>query len=235
MSLPLTSKIDEGRSRECWETTDPGLIVKKPKADIAKHYPSLGFTVNFSGRVYRLLAYGTTDINRDEANIVDSLPSSIRSFVPETVRLEKQEDTSESLLIMSRTMDFDGQPSRTVQETGPIDNERFWQHVDELVQRMLENELYFCDIFWRGNNILVQRVNETEFRPVLVDVKRRGNSMYPYQLPLRFKTQLKEKFLRRLDSFKREFGGPVESSRAQHLSEEKPFRKRIMALLAVTR
>jgi hypothetical protein len=73
---------------------------------------------------------------------------------------------------MNIPRDFDGGYSKTVENIGPIDNESFWIHVDKISDIFIKNKIYPFDIFSSGKNVVVQKISESERKPMLIDVKR---------------------------------------------------------------
>ncbi|MDQ1343611.1 MAG: hypothetical protein QG650_330 [Patescibacteria group bacterium] len=130
---------------------------------------------------------------------MESFPDELRGFVPDSVRLEKE------CLIMARAIDFDGTPSKTLFETGPIGDSGFWEAVDFITEVLDRERLYFFDIFYKGNNVLVKRLSETESVPLIVDFKRLGWQAYPLQPNLILESEKRRKFFRRLRRFEEAF------------------------------
>jgi hypothetical protein len=61
-----------------------------------------------------------------------------------------------------------------------------------MINIMASNKLWFFDIFHFGNNILVQRISENKFKPIIIDYKRLGWLSYPLQINLILNRKEKE-------------------------------------------
>ena len=176
--MELREKIGEGHYRTCFATDDTSLCAKKMKPTLEKTL--LGFIeVNVSAKLYTLLLLGTKDLNRKELDITQSLPFTLQSYLPSTIFLQ------EDCLVMERPIDFDGAYSSTLQEYGPVGNEYFRNCVQDIRHICIQNNLRFLDTFHRGNNILVKRISEHAYKPILIDLKRLDPSFYPLQPHLR--------------------------------------------------
>lgn len=193
-SCDLREKIGEGRYRECF-ALGTNLCVKKTKVKMVKTY--WGFNVSFNMKLYIWLKFRTRNFNRKEYEIFLNLPTELQDYIPRSIRME------EELIIMERPRDFDGVYSKTAQKSGLISNPIFWKHVENIADILLRNNLFFLDIFYHGNNIIVKKISPDEWKPILIDVKRLGFYTYPFQLNLIFKSQQRKKFLRRMERFQK--------------------------------
>lgn len=95
--------------------------------------------------------------------------------------------------------------SKTVEVNGPVNNKPFRDHVDKISDIFMKNKIYPFDIFSSGKNVIVQKISKSEWKPVLIDVKRFWYRQEPYQPNLLFDSQKKKKFYRRLVKFKEKF------------------------------
>ena len=188
--------IGQGRFRDCI-SFDLKRCGKKQKKYLTRSF--LGFNMQFDSTIYCRLLLGINDLNSFEYSIIKSLPHSMRNFIPENISLE------DNYLKMDRSIDFDGTYSTVISSYGSVDNKRFWEHIESLNQCLISNNLWFLDIFNEGNNLLVYRKSEDEYIPIIIDFKRLGRKMYPFQLNLIFASEQKKKYLRRYQRFQNRF------------------------------
>jgi len=146
-----------------------------------------------------LIVHILRDINQEELEIWQNLPENLKEYFP------KKYEKRGKLLISERPKDFDGTFSKTLIEYGSINNINFWESIDFIVHQMVDHKLRFFDIFHIGNNILVQRISEDVYKPIIIDCKRIGWSSYPLQINLLLDSEKKKKFYRRFNRFKRKF------------------------------
>ncbi len=186
--MKLAEKIFEGHHRECFAISGKNLIVKKLK-------PGPKILWIKTDWFYR------RNVNREEYDLYRSLPDSLMKYFPSFVELK------DDMLIMERITDFDGRFSKTVLEYGRVANEFFWKDVETIVEILKDENLWLFDIFHYGNNMVVKKVSEEVFRPVIIDFKRMGWSSYPLQINLLFESECRKKFHRRLKKFIKKFKG----------------------------
>ncbi len=186
--MQLAEKIFEGHHRECYAVAGQNLIVKK-----LKPRPKI-FWIR-ADRFYR------RNVNREEYDLYRCLPVTLREYFPSYVELK------DDMLIMERITDFDGSFSKTVLEYGRVANEYFWKDVETIVEILKKERLWLFDIFHYGNNMVVKKVSEKVYRPVIIDFKRMGWNSYPLQVNLLFESECRKKFHRRLKKFVRRFKG----------------------------
>ncbi len=201
-------KIGSGLYRDCFEVPEnPNLCVKVQRDRVTREIPELGISVDVRMEIFLLLKFGELDLNILEYETISSLPDCLRQFTPSIVHLDEDSIMQEkSQLIMSRPRDFDGAYSRTMQEYGGVANVDFWDQVDLVAESMLRYDLFSPDIFYRGQNIIVQRDTPTTYRPVLIDTKHMGRAMFHVRQPwLIFKSERLRAFHKNLDEFKGRF------------------------------
>lgn len=195
----LGRKIAEGKYRECFEISDdPSLCAKVQKNVIERRF--LGFRVKYSLRIYTLLKFLIPDLNERELDIINDLPDELREYLPPISRLERDDGNGETRLVMTRSIDYDGSYSKVVSENGVIRNEMFWQHIEKIMNIMIQNNIFLFDI--TGRNMIVRKLSPTSWQPILIDLKSLDRSMYPYQLNLVLKSEREKKFHRKLRKFK---------------------------------
>ncbi len=131
--------------------------------------------------------------------------------------MQSENVDSGTMIIASRAFDYDGTPSRTLQNHGPTNNANFWNHIDSIVDYMIESRRFIFDIFNAGQNIIVQKLSANEFVPVLIDVKKVGRSMYPTQLQLLHPSGQSNKFRKKLEGFQNRFKNDLEQRQLDHL------------------
>ena len=220
-AIVLGSKIGEGKFRQCWELKeDPALCAKLVRPNIEKRIlPSL--RVSVPSRVFTLINNGVFDVNQLEHDNITSLPGPIRQYAPIVMELIRDVRLSpQKILVTSRAFDYDHSPSKSLAETGPVHNEEFWNHIQHISNCMLDFRRYFSDVFHRGQNILVQKLTPTEFRPVLIDLKREGCRTYPYDVLLFLPSEQRRRFRRKLLAFKEKFDARTKIRRRSTVSSQ---------------
>ena len=145
---------------------------------------------------YLKLKFGISDINKFEYKQIENLPKSLKKYIPSNVKL------TEEGLIMDRPKDFTGEYSKNIIEFGKVRNEYFWKCVEEICALFKENNLWYYDVFYKGNNILVKKVTTDKFVPIIVDIKAIGRKLNPLQINLILRSEQKRKFYRRFNKFK---------------------------------
>ena len=183
--MQLSELIGIGRYRECYAIANTDLCLKRLKP---------------IGLDFRLLsAHLLGDINQDEFEIIKGIPAELKFFFPQTV------SKNGKMLISKRPKDFNGQYSKPVLEFGKISNPYFWDASDFIVEELIKHKLWLFDVFHLGNNILVQKLSESKYIPVIIDCKRSGYFSYPLQANLIFDAEKEKKLLRRHLRFKEKF------------------------------
>ena len=189
--------LGEGTYRICYTTSNPNLCAKKVKSRIQKKYFGINFNLNMNK--YLKLKFGISDMNKFEYEQIENLPKSLKKYVPSDTRLKK------NYLIMTRPKDYTGEYSRNLIEFGKVKNQYFWQCIEEICLVFEKNNLWYHDIFFKGNNLLVQKISKDKFQPVMIDLKDIGNLLSPIQFNLFLKSEQKKKFYRRFNRFKTTF------------------------------
>jgi hypothetical protein len=195
--MKITEIIGEGLYRQCYATQYRDLCVKRMKPNINKQY--FGFSFNIDMKRYLKFKFGILDMNKFEFNQITKLPDTLKEYIPSEVKL------TEVGLIMGRPKDYTGEYSVNMIEFGKVRNEHFWNCVDEICAVFEESNLWYHDIFFKGNNVLVKKVSKDKFVPIMIDLKEIGKNLSPVQFHLMLKSEQKRKFYRRFDMFKIEF------------------------------
>jgi len=160
--------IGEGTYRQCYSTDNPNLCVKKLKSNIIKQY--FGFKFDFGMVKYLKFKFGFSDINMIEYQQITKLPKELKEFIPSDIEL------TEKGLIMERPKDYTDEYSLNMISFGKVRNEHFWSCVDEICAIFDERKLWYQDIFFKGNNILVKKVSKDKFVPIIIDFTACGSS-----------------------------------------------------------
>lgn len=110
------------------------------------------------------------------------------------------------LLISERPQDYDWWFSKTLYEYGKLENTIFWDHIENIKSLILNNEFYLLDTLqWR--NLLVKKISETIYIPIIIACKRLWWKSYPLQINLIFKKEKDKKinriFQRLRDNFQK--------------------------------
>lgn len=197
MEIIIGDKIGEGNFRQCYEIVGTDLCTKRAKKHIMKEI--FGRTIYLNASIYSLLKFGATNLNKIEYKAIKSLPKELIPYLPAKISLTDDD------LIMERSKDFDGSYSRIAIDNGLINNDAFWKHVTHIVTVLEENKVFPSDVFRNGNNVIVKRVSEEEWMPVLIDFKRIGYRSDPFQFNLLLKSEQSKKFHRRLLEFHKRF------------------------------
>lgn len=183
--MQLWKEIGMWNHRICYEIVDSDLCAKKIKP--------------LTFHIRSLIAHIFRDINQEELKIFNSLPDDLKTYFPDYY--EKKND----MLISQRPKDFDGSFSKTLIEYGPIENVYFWESIDIIISLMTKHKLRFFDAFHQGNNIVVQKISEDKYKPIIIDCKRVWWAAYPLQVNLLFNSEKQKKFNRRIVQFKQSF------------------------------
>ena len=152
---------------------------------------------------YTLLKFGAANINEVDYANYQSLPETVRKeFTPE-MRMIK------GIVVQERVVDYDGEPSLTIGEHtrkfGKLRNRIFWEKVERLKHIFLAEEEPLLGVFHKGSNVMVKKVTEDEWVPVLIDFKRVSGRSYPFQPNLQLKAEVQKKFLRQFEKFENDY------------------------------
>jgi len=195
--MKITEIIGEGAYRNCYATQNPDICIKRMKPIVNKRY--FGFNFSIDMKRYLKIKFGISDLNKVEFSQITKLPQSLKAYIPSEIHLTETE------LIMGRPKDYNGEYSKSMIEFGKVKNEYFWKCVDEICTVFEEHSLWYQDVFFKGNNILVKKVSRDRFVPIMIDLKELGNNLSPIQINLILKSEKKRKFYRRFDRFKTTF------------------------------
>ncbi len=196
-------KIGAGTCRDVFEVVPyPELLVKRVRdsrlVNIKKDQ-----AVNWSIRFSSKLRWFINDINKFESKIYRKLAPQLYEYLPKILFTVKE--NSEVFLFSEKITDYDGRLSRSIDQLPAVTQISFWKRTERLKALLLIHRIYLFDIFHKGNNLIVQKVSPTDWRPMLVDVKRLGRRFYPFQISLFFKGERLKKFNRRLELFEKNF------------------------------
>jgi hypothetical protein len=181
----------------------PHRWAKKAEYDRVKRYP-LGVTVTYSMKLYTLLKYGVPDVMQYECNQWRRMPQELHPYLLREVTLSRTSN-GDRVLSADKVMDFDGMPSRSLNDMGKIANPSFWKAVEVICDSLERHNLVLLGVFHGGNQLLVQKVSELEWKPIILDLTKIGRRMYPFQPDLWFRFSLKKKFCRQLSRFRNRF------------------------------
>lgn len=197
--IKLGKQIGSGNYRLCFAQKDTDFIVKINRKFVVKNFGN--FKIPFPAFIFSFLKFGTTNPNKKEYKILMNLPKSLMTYLPEYIEYK------EGYLIQSRPKDYDGQYSTSVYQYGPFKNEAFWKHIKIIENILLDNQIYPLDIFRGGGNIMIQKISEQEWKPVLIDFKRVGYRPFADSLDFKLilKSEQRKKFLQRMESFLKTF------------------------------
>lgn len=195
--MEITELLGEGAFRVCYATNDPNLCLKKMKPIIRKSY--FGIDINFNMKRYLRIKFGISDLNRMEFVQISKLPVKLKPFIPSIIELNGEG------LLMERPKDYDGEYSKSIIEAGEVKNKFFWTCVNEICDVFDENQLWFNDVFYKGNNVMVKKLSKDKYVPIMIDLKEVGKNLSPIQFNLIFKSEQKKKFYRRFKRFENAF------------------------------
>jgi hypothetical protein len=181
----------------------PHRWAKKIVSFRAKQYP-LGMKVTYPMWLYTRFKYGVSDIIQYEMQAAQTIPREVQPYLLENQTLG-QTSRGETVLCADKVLDWDGVPSQTLNRVGKVSNEVFWQHVQSICDELERHHIYLLGVFHGGNHILVQKLSQNEWRPVLLDVLKLGRTMYPFQVNLWRASSVRTKFYRQLQRFRNRF------------------------------
>ncbi len=180
-------KIGEGNFRECFAVVgEPGLCIKRLKTGL--------------GLRQRLqVIFLRRRMNHEELNTYKSLPAELKEYFNPII------EASDDRLVTGRPLDYDGTHSRPVCDYGKVSNEMFWKEVEKVVALLDKHKIWFFDTFQIGTNIFVQRLSETEWKPIIIDYKHLGWKAFPMQFNLLLPSEKRRKFFRCYRRFEKRF------------------------------
>lgn len=184
MDTKLKEIIWTGNYRNCFSIENSTLCAKKLKP--------------LQMKLWSLISHLFIDINQKEVDIYNSMPKELQQYMPQTYYIK------DDLLISERPQDYDWWFSKTLYEYGKLENTLFWEHVQNIKNLILDNEFYLLDTLqWR--NLLVRKISEDIYIPVIIDCKRLWWKSYPFQINLLFKNEKKKKINRIFQRLQNDF------------------------------
>lgn len=191
--------IGDGNFRVCYALKDSDLSIKVNRKFITKKIGAI--SLKFPAVFFSLLKFGTFNPNKKEFDIIQNLPAELKTYLPNAIVLK------EGNLIQSRPKDFDGNYSSTVIKYGKVKNDAFWNHVKKIETIFIDHQFFPLDIFRGGGNVIIEKHSETEWKPIIIDIKRIGYRPIVDSLDFKliFKSAQQKKFLQRMDEFKRKY------------------------------
>ncbi len=189
----LNVKISEGVYRDVYRYTE--FAVKKSKPNIIRKI--LFFRVCIPSSLYTLVSFAIRDLSDYEykqyQSIISKMPAGLHKCFAKVYKPIK--DGKICYSINQLVIDDDGQVSKTLFEYGAIDDEQFWNIVDDLEKVFLDKKIYYLSI--GPYNVCVNRQAGGQLIPVLVDYKRIGIRTFWHQLLLYIPYFLRLKMRRR--------------------------------------
>ncbi len=114
----------------------------------------------------------------------------------------------DSVLRMERVKNYDGTPAMTLRRHEKIDNPYFWKKFDELVEFLKAKKIPLMD--FSPDNIMVKKISDNQFIPVIVDYKRMSRRNYLFQPSIWLLKGAVNKMLRRAERIRRTFSTQYE-------------------------
>lgn len=183
--MKLWELIGEWRCRTCYAIDGTDFCIKSLKP--------LVLTIK------SLVSHMLWDMNQTEFKVWDNLPDGLKSYFADSYSL-----TPDGLVSL-RPKDFDGAYSKTLKQFWTVDNIYFWACMEELLESLIQQKIWLLDIFtWTWKNILVQRISEDKFKPVIVDCKKYGWRSFPLQFNLLLDSEKAKKMRRRFKRLRQE-------------------------------
>ncbi|NAS30514.1 hypothetical protein GTQ40_06000 [Flavobacteriaceae bacterium R38] len=195
MSISIGEIIGEGNFRTTYAVKDKDLCLKKHKKYVTKII--YGLKIDFRSNFFIFLKFGVSDLNVMEYKAIKKMPAELTPYIPSDIEFIKGEG-----LVMGRAKDVDGTYSEMMANFGPIHNKAFWEHIERMIKIFEDNNIYPSDILYKGNNLIVKKVSDEEWIPIIIDFKRMNMG---YDLFSRFEFGSKKTFYRRLKRFKEAF------------------------------
>ncbi len=194
MEIKIGDKIGEGNYRVCHAIEDTDLCVKRTKKYVTKKI--FGKKLFYRSDIYNFFKFGVSDLNIIEYKAMKSLPEELSAYLPKDLELTGDK------LIMERTKNYDGSYSKMMIGNGKVDNAVFWKHIDAMLAVFIKNKTFPTDIFYRGNNLMIKKISNDEWKPIMIDFKRvkKGIDLFHY-----FEFGRNKTFYRRLKRFQKDF------------------------------
>jgi hypothetical protein len=197
--LELGTKIGEGRYREAYRLGNRVYKVLKPT--LTKHYGP--FSKKFDIENYTRNKFGIDDFNQYEfdsyRSIIGRIPNAYHDMFAHVRAVYYVGDRSVS--ISDLVINSDGQVSKTLAQGLPQNKSGFLHRLDDLELLLYANSIPLLDI--RAENIVV-REQLGESTPVIVDFKKYGSRVFPFQPWLKLEVLLRHKMMRRFNRLKDE-------------------------------
>ncbi len=164
-----------------------------------------GFRVSYPMRPYVLLKFGIRDFNvvdfQNFKRFFGNPPADLKESFAKVLGIERRHGVV--VLKQELIRDFDGNPSKNLEQAGKISDPKFWKRFREIVNFLAEKNIPFLDL--AKKNILVKRKSQNTAVPVLFDYKRMDAKYYPFQPWLLTKNGRKNRLLRRAKKLEKEF------------------------------
>ncbi len=197
--LPIEEIIGDGNFRVCYALKNSDLSIKINRKFVTKKI--VGRNIPIPAFIFSLLKFGTCNPNKKEFDIIQNLPEELKSYLPNHIEYK------DGNLIQSRPKDFTGNYSSTVIKYGKVNNKKFWEHVQQIETIFIKHQFFPLDIFRGGGNVIIEKKSESEWKPIIIDIKRVGYRPFVDSLDfkLMFKSAQQKKFLQRMEAFKQKY------------------------------
>jgi hypothetical protein len=219
--INVSEKISEGVYRDVYRYND--YAVKKLKPVVTRKI--LLVRVRVPSSLYTLLRYAIRDLNEYEykqyQSIISKTPARLHKCFAKVY--EPIKDGKISYSINQLVMDDDERVSKSLAEYGGIDDEQFWNRLDDLEKLFLDKKIYYLGI--GPHNVCVNRQADGHLLPVLVDYKRIGVRTFWHQLLLYIPYFIRLKMRRRFQRMRQHFRAgrvPVTSRNGLTTPQGKP-------------
>ena len=201
-SIDLNEKISEGAYRDVYRYNE--FAVKKLKPHIIRKV--LFVRTRVPSSLYTLLRFAIWDLSTYEykqyQSIISKTPADLHQCFAKVHKPIKAGKITYS--IHQLVTDQDGQVSKTLFEYGGIDDEQFWNMVDDLEKLFLDKKIYYLSI--GPHNVCANRQADGRLIPVLVDYKRVGVRTFWHQIllyiPYFIKLKVRRRFRRMREHFR---------------------------------
>ena len=180
--LVLDKKIGSGCVRDCYS------IKNKEELCVKISKTNLSFLRKLQSMLFR------NQINIEEYKIYTNLPNEIKMYFNPVLEAEKK------YVLTNIPQNYDGSYSKSVKDSWPLSNEKFWKEVEKIYYYLDKYKIWFLDVF-NGNNMFVKKQSETDWIPIIIDYKRIGWKSFPGQIHLLLKSEREKKFKRRYERF----------------------------------
>jgi len=195
LDITIEENIGEGNFRSTYAIKGKDLCLKKHKKYVTKIIK--GYSIDFRTPLFIFFKFGVTDLNAMEYKAIKKMPVELTPYIPTDIELIDEG------LVMGRAKDMDGSYSKMMTKNFDlIHNKAFWKHIDIIVEIFRKHKIFPSDILYIGNNLIVKKVSEEEWIPVIIDFKRMnmGFDLFSY-----FEFGNEKTFNRRLARFKKTY------------------------------